>query len=265
MTLPKKTVVYNSFQDDFAGTDINIQYVPADFDFAPDGKCWRIVSGFVYYVLALPLVYLIMRFWYGVRIKGRKNLRPVRGQGYFLYGNHTSMLDAMLPALIARKRSYVICGPDTVSIRGIKTLVRMLGAIPIPADLHGIPAFRDAIDKRISQKACVAVFPEAHIWPYCSFIREFPSTSFFYPARNGAPAATFTVTYRKMRGLYRLLGHPPMTVRISEPFYPDQSKCEKRSAAELCERAYREMTGSVSEHPGIEFIRYERGGTADPE
>ena len=62
--------------------------------------------------------------------------------GYFLYGNHTQYLDAFLPAMAAfPKRSYVIANPDAVSIPGLRNLVQLIGCIPVPSELSGLPAF----------------------------------------------------------------------------------------------------------------------------
>ena len=57
----------------------------------------------------------------------------------------------------------------------------------------------DAIKKRIEQKKCVVIYPEAHVWEYYTKIRPFPSTSFKFPVNCDVPAFCMTTTYYKRK------------------------------------------------------------------
>ena len=189
--------------DDFAGTNITTCRVGKEFRFVRSSLLWRAVSFVVYYVIAFPIVWLVARLYLGLRFENKKVLRQLRGKGFFLYGNHTQILDAFLPAIAAfPRRAYIVAGPDVVSIPGIKHLVMLLGALPIPTEMSAMRGFLDAISLRYRQNACVAMFPEAHIWPYYTGIRPFPDTSFRYPVKENAPAVAMVVTYRKRKGLF---------------------------------------------------------------
>ena len=258
--MKNERVVYYSdpVNDDFAGTDINTKHISADFCFIRKSFLWKAVSFIVYYVIAIPPVWLISKLYMGLKFKNRRVLRKLRGKGYFLYGNHTQALDAYVPALASfPKRSYIIANPDVVSIPGIGRLVMMLGALPIPSDAPGFKRFLDAVNTRCSQRACIAVFPEAHIWPYYTGIRPFPDATFRYPVITGAPAVAMVTTYRNRKGLFALCKRPGMTVTFSDVFYPDPELPARRAQADLCSQAFEFMDNVSRSTPQVTYIRYE--------
>ena len=259
--------------DDFAGTNITTCRVGKEFRFVRSSLLWRAVSFVVYYVIAFPIVWLVARLYLGLRFENKKVLRQLRGKGFFLYGNHTQILDAFLPAIAAfPRRAYIVAGPDVVSIPGIKHLVMLLGALPIPTEMSAMRGFLDAISLRYRQNACVAMFPEAHIWPYYTGIRPFPDTSFRYPVKENAPAVAMVVTYRKRKGLFRVamvvtyrkrkglfrfLKRPAITVSFSEIMMPDRSLTPRKAQRALRNRALAFMEAVAGSKDQICYIRYE--------
>ncbi len=258
---PTKTVYYESYDDDFAGTNIDTQRIEADFPYIHKNPVWNVTAFILYHVIARPIVWLAAKLWLGVRIEGRENIRELKGP-YFLYGNHTNILDVFIPNIITRSRkAYIIAGADTVSIPGLRHIVQMLGAIPIPSTLRGTVAFKNTIKHRYADGGCIVIYPEAHIWPYCSFIRPFPATSFIYPAELNAPVVAITVTYRKRKGIFSLLKRPGMTVRISKPVYPEPGLYRKEQAEYLRDTVYGIMNSAVSDPAGVEYVKYVKKST----
>ena len=85
------------------------------------GVAWHLSSFVLYRLIATPVAYCYCRARFRVKIRGKKNLRGLRG-GYFLYGNHTQgAADAFIPSLITfPRRCDIVCGRETVSIPVIK-------------------------------------------------------------------------------------------------------------------------------------------------
>lgn len=183
--------------DDFAGNHISTREVGAEFDYVPSGILYNALGTLLYYLVAIPVVWLLTKICLGLRMKNRKALRAVRGKAFYLYGNHTQNLDAVIPALAAfPQRAYVIAHRDAVSIPGLRTIVQMLGAIPVPSSLSGMGAFAEALERRAEQGACIGIYPEAHVWPYYTGVRPFKAASFRYPARTSRPVVAMAATYR---------------------------------------------------------------------
>jgi 1-acyl-sn-glycerol-3-phosphate acyltransferase len=252
---PKKTIYYSDvLQDDFARTNIKAREIGPDHPYVHKNMLWRLGAFLLYYILAVPLAFLISKVYLGLKFENRQVLRQLRHTGYFLYGNHTHMLDAFLPILVSfPKRAYVVTSPDAVSLPCLCNVVQMLGALPIPTKFSGMRSFLAAIRCRYAQNASITIFPEAHIWPYYTGIRPFPDTSFRYPVGLGAPVVAMAVTYRKRR----LCQRPGTTVTLSEPMYPNSDLRPKEAQAELWERVYQFLVTASENRENVPYIDYQ--------
>ena len=230
---PKRVIYYrDAANEDYAGTNINTQTVTADFPFAPKSRVWRFFAWIAYYVIAIPLVHLCCYVFCGYHVKNKKAVRALRRTGYFLYANHSHFTDAFLSPITAfPKRAFVIVGPDTVSIKGIRTFVQMLGAIPIPQSVKGMKPFWDAVELRVKEGNCVGIFPEGHMWNYCTFLRPFKSGSFRYPVSMGVPSVAVAVTYQRRH--IPFFRSPRRTVFVSDPIFPDAALPPKEAQRKL--------------------------------
>lgn len=258
--MKRERIIYYSdvHTDDFAGTSIPTKQVGADFLYRPSSVPWQAAAFILYYAVAAPIVYLISKLYLGLRFENRHVLRTLRGTGFYLYGNHTRNLDAFVPSMAAfPKKAYIIANPDAVSLPLLRCVVQMLGAIPIPTVFAGMRPFTEAVYARRAEGNCVAIYPEAHVWPFYTGIRPFPDTSFRYPVRDGAPAVAMVTTYRKRKGLFRFCAHPGMTVTFSQPMTADPLLSPKKAQEELCDRVRAFMLEVSEEKENIEFIRYE--------
>ena len=255
--MKKERVIYYSdpLTDDFAGNSIKTRHIPANYRYIHKSLVWRVVCFVVYYVVAIPLVWLMAKLLLGLKFENRKVMKGLRKQSVFLYGNHTQVLDAYIPSLaVFPKCAYIVANPDAVSIPGIKLLVIMLGVLPIPSELAGFRHLLEAIKTRCTEKACIAIYPEAHIWPFYTGIRPFPDASFRYPVITDSPVVAMVTTYRK-RALCR---RPGMTITFSEPFYPDRSLPPREAQADLRQKAFAFMEGVSKNREQVEYIRYEQ-------
>ena len=255
----ERIVYYSDEQnDDFAGTKIRKCTVDKSFPFLHRSAIWNGLAFIVYYIIAVPIVFLVCKLYLGLRFENRRVLRPLRHTGYYLFGNHTRALDAFVPAMAAfPKRACIVADADAVSLPLLRNIVQMLGAIPIPTDFSGMRGFMEAVSVRCAQGRCVAVYPEAHIWPFYTGIRPFPDTSFRYPVKDSVPAVAMVTTYRKRRGLFRLAKRPGMTVTFSDPMYPAPNLSSKAAQRDLRDRAYAFMAETAATKENIAYIRYE--------
>ena len=99
-------------------------------------------------------------------------------------------------------------------------------------------------------KNVISIYPEAHVWPYYSKIRNFSSTSFKYPVKLNKPVFVFTTTYKKRK--YR---RPKIIVYIDGPFYSDQKLSLKKSQEELRNKVYNTMC-LRSKNTDVEYYKY---------
>ncbi|MBO4414137.1 MAG: hypothetical protein J5830_05460 [Clostridia bacterium] len=255
--MAKKTIFYSDpVNDDFAHAALEPKPLPRDFPFVIRNPFWRAAEFVCYRMIATPLIWIIGKTVFGLRIKNRRELRKLRGTGYYLYGNHTQdVMDAWSPALIGfPKFTHVVVSPQAVSSPALRVPVQLLGGIPVPRDVSGIREFKKALSYRVGQKRAVAVYPEAHIWPWYTGIRPFPDTSFTYPVKDGVPAVAFVTTYRKRRILKKL--PPRLTLTVSGRFYPDASLDERAARKKLRDQVYDFMCREASSPDNYAYYDY---------
>ena len=260
-------VIYYSdpLEDDFAGLCISTREVGGDFPFVRGSGLWNLLAFLLYYLIAVPIVFLISKCYLGLRVEHREALAELPAGGFFLYGNHTRYLDAFLPAVTAfPRKAYVVANPDAVSIPFLKNLVLMLGVIPSPTKFDGMRSFLSTVTRRYAEGSCVAIFPEAHIWPFYTGIRPFQDTAFRYPVKENAPVIAMVTTYRRRTGLFRFLRKPAMTVTLSSPMYPRSDLSPKKAQEELRDRVYRFMSARAASPDNVEYIRYAPAAEKDP-
>lgn len=255
---PKRIIYYrDAANEDYAGTNIDTRSVGADFPFAPINPIWRFFAFIAYYVIAIPLVFFYCYVVCGFRVKNRKAVKAIQKTGFFLYANHSHFTDAFLAPIVAfPKRAYVIVGPDTVSIKGLRSIVQMVGAIPIPDGLSGMASFLNAIRLRTEEKCCVSVFPEAHMWNYCTFLRPFKSGSFRYPVHLGVPSIAVAVTYQQRK--LPFFRQPKRTVFLSDPFFPDDTLSQKEAQRKLQAEVETFLSDKLDTYSTYSFIEYRK-------
>ncbi len=221
---------YESYDQDFVFSDNQDYNIPASYKWIHSNPIYRLVSA-CFYRVAEFLIVVTFPVVYGMRRKNKKVLRKAKGSGYFIYANHTQpFADVFAPSFVQRKkRVYVVAGRANLGVPVMGKLLPSLGAITVPDDIERMPLFMEAISHRIGQKKAVAIYPEAHVWPYATFVRPFPVTSFRFPIKENVPTFALTTTYQKRKFFKK----PSITVYVDGPFYPDATLSRKERQKKL--------------------------------
>ena len=255
----KKTVYYTDEQnDEFSSAKITPGKIDGSYRYVRDGFFARIFSFIMYRLIFMPWSFVYLKIKYGFSIKNRKVIKQAK-DGFFLYGNHTtSDADPYVPTMVAfPKDVHVVVAPANVYIPVIGKIVRYIGALPLPDDMEATHNFISAIEKRCEQKKAICIYPEAHIWPYCTFIRNFKDQSFRYPIKYDKPVFCFTNVYtgRKRRT-------PRMTTYVDGPFYADKSLPVAAARKKLRDEVFAAMTerSKLSDYDGIVYVKATENG-----
>ncbi len=246
----KKTVYFSDERnDEFSKARITPRVIDGTYRYKRDGSAvGRAACFFLHRIVAKPIAFAYLKIRFRHKIIGKERLADCGG--CFIYGNHTqAVADALIPTFVAGTRgSHVIVHAANVSIPVLGRLTPYMGAIPLPDTREAARSFNAAVSDRIGEGCAVFIYPEAHIWPYYTGIRNFPSDSFSYPVKTGAPVFCFTNVYKKR-------GRRPNSVRIvtyvDGPFFPDASLPISERRDELCRRVYDCMTERASESDAV--------------
>lgn len=203
---------------------------------------YKFLSDFLF-----AIIKFLVRFYSivaGVKWIGRKNVKKLgRNKGYFIYANHAGELDAALAYLISKgQRTNTIGYSDALSNPVTKFVIPICGFIPLPTDIHDMPRLTHAIEYYINDlKQVVVIYPEAHIWPFYTGVRNFKRQSFRYPVDLNAPVLPVFFAKRKRKGLWKMFKKPRTTVIIGEPLYPDNDIKRPDAIQKLGEQTYQSL------------------------
>lgn len=252
--MEKQKVIYyeDELKDEFSPKRFEPPVIDGSYPYE-GGRFFRLGRMFYYYVLARPLGWLFLKVKYGHRIVNRSCLKECGAQGYFLYGNHTNAVaDPFVPSMLTfPKGVFVIVNPENLVVPVIGKINHFLGALPLPGDFQAMTNFTKTIHKRIAQKKCVTIYPEAHIWPYYTKIRPFKADSFGFAVQEKAPVYCFTNTYRKRR--WRKT--PRLVTYVDGPFYVQEEGSKRQQKMKLRDEVYQTMVKRSRENT-VEVIKY---------
>lgn len=257
----KRVFYYSSEEDDPIKTKEQEKkekvLLPEGYEYIPKNPLVRVYSAGLFRGFKV-FARFYARFYLHMKIVGREKFKKVKGSGYVIYANHTNPFhDAFSPALVADRRIFTIISPVNLKLPGIGKYLPMIGGIPLGTNNDEKKAMNEAVDKRLRQKKCLVIYPEAHVWPYYTGIRKFPAgdKSFKYAVRNNLPIFTMTTTYHKskVKGQER----PDMIVYVDGPFYPDAKKTEDENRANLAKKAYDSMVKNSKKNT-YEYFEYKK-------
>lgn len=253
--MEKKIIYYkDELNDEFSTAKIEPRTIDENYKYEHKNILWRATGWLVQNVLSVPIKFIYVKVKFKIKYVGREKLKPYKKQGYFIYGNHTqSFADTfIITNTIFPKRNFLIVNPENVSMKFLKNIVQMLGAIPIPTKKKAMKNFLESIETKIKKGYSVTIFPEAHIWPYYTKIRPFKDVSFKYPIELNVPAFCVTNTYQsygKNNDKIQIVTY------VDGPFFPNEELPIKERKQDLRNRVYNAMV-ERSKNSNIEYIEY---------
>lgn len=256
MKQKEKRIIYyeNELEDEFSEAKITPRKIDGKYDY--EGGILRKISRiFCYQIVAKSFAYLFLKIKYRHKIVNQECLKAAKKSGFFLYGNHTNAIaDALIPTMICHPVGvYVIVHANNVSMPVLGKITPSLGAVPLPDDREAMKHFNRVLEKIIRKGQCVAIYPEAHIWPYYTKIRNFKDSSFRYPAQLEVPVFCFTNTYQK-----RKRGNTPRIVTyVDGPFYPNRELTRKEQKQLLQKQVLASMKENCK-NSNVEMIEYRK-------
>ncbi|MCD7717247.1 MAG: hypothetical protein LUI39_12495 [Lachnospiraceae bacterium] len=254
----KITYCYRNYTDDFVKSAGQDETLPEDYRWIHKNFFYRLISAALYGA-ALVFALIYDRLVLHIRVENRKVLKEAAKTGCFLYGNHTQpMGDVFGPALYCfPMRMSAIASPSNMGIPVIGKLLPMLGGLFIPDSMGQMKQFMEAVRYHVEKKRCIVIYPEAHVWPWCTFIRPFQATAFRFPVQFQVPAFCMTTTYQQRKHGRK----PKPVVYIDGPFYAEPGRNKREQQMELHDRIYACME-SRSLASTCEYIHYQKEADA---
>ena len=255
----KKTIYFSSENDEIVKFKEKPITIDENYKYTNPNKIYKFFSWLSYYFFAVPFAFLTFKIIKRVKFHNKKLLNKYKNTGYFIYANHTNQFgDGFCPGLITfPKKTHIIVNPTNISTPIIGKLTKMWGAVPLPTTYKATKNFYSYLEKVLNKNNPILIYPEAHLWPYYTKIRNFSSASFRYPVKFNKPIFCFTTIYKSNKNK-----KPKVEIYIDGPFYPNLNLNEKQSQQQLRDLVYSKMQ-KRSELNNYEHINYVKKEKAD--
>lgn len=195
---------------------------------------FRLGSALLFYVIAVPLLDIVSRLFFGLKITGKKNMRYLKG-GAVTVTNHVHMLDSpMVACTLFPRKPFFATLKSNFEIPVVRRLVRLLGGVPIPESPKALHAFMESMRVQLEKGRIVHFYPEASLWPWHDELRPFRNGAFHLAVKSGVPVLPMVFTFRQPGKLMsRLRKKPLITLRIGAPEYPVQAGTERSRVLQI--------------------------------
>ncbi len=223
--------------------------VDKNYRFVNRNIFFRFFSNLLFYLVALPLLDLVSKLFFGLRIEGKRNLRYLKG-GAITVTNHIHVLDSpMVACCLFPRKPFFATLKSNFEIPVIRHLVRLLGGVPIPESPKALHAFMESMRKELEKGRVVHFYPEASLWPWHDELRPFRNGAFHLAVKSDVPVVPMVFTYRDAGKLRRKLRKKPLiTMKVGQPAYPQQTGSERARVLEMRSAVRNTMEALLSEH-----------------
>ena len=239
---------------DFNELGLKRKGIPEGFKYKHTSKVYWFFSHLLYYGLAKWVIGIYV-YLHGIRCKNKAVLKKLKGKGAFIYANHVAISDAFKYHIVLHKRVNVIGYSDALSIPVGGKIAVLLGLIPLPLkeDRDNFHKMTDAISYYVKEKNhYVVIFPEAHIWPYYTEIRNWPNNSMIYPSLMMAPIVPAVTVWVK-----RILRKKPRQLIVfGEQIYPKEGESITFNKDYLHQECIAQMKQIAKSYKQVEYVKY---------
>ncbi len=194
-------------------------------------------SGFRYrfnhlvnYTAALTLCRFLNWLKYGMRVRGRRNIRKnmkLFRNGAITISNHVYRWDALSVVGACRYREvWIPIYADQLMTRD-NWYLKYFCTVPVPSSMAALRKFNEAFDTLATEKKWFHVFPESCRWDYYQPIRPFRKGAFSMAYKYDRPIIPCAISYRPRTGIWKLFGDqslPLLQLNIGEPIIPDTTR-----------------------------------------
>jgi 1-acyl-sn-glycerol-3-phosphate acyltransferase len=198
---------------------------------------------FFYFIIAIPLLIIFNRCFFGLKIENRKALKKLKRSGAVTICNHIHEMDSAICAVgIPRKKLIYVSQPANFNIGIASLFVDVLGSVPSPSSPKELQSFIYTLSKYLRNGRLVHFYPEGDLIKYDDRIREFQRGAFYLAIDAQVPVLPMRLICREPDGLQGLFKKKPcFTLVFGEPIYPNYILHKDDAIRDMLERAEQVM------------------------
>ncbi|MDR0849967.1 MAG: 1-acyl-sn-glycerol-3-phosphate acyltransferase [Christensenellaceae bacterium] len=181
--------------------------------------------------LVITAGYVINFFGFGLKIKGRKNLKGLKSA--IILSNHVHDLDnCMIRQAVAGHKLYITAGEFNNRKGWFGHALRSGGLLPFSADIHAMHNLGVAIDFYLKKNCYVLFYPEEALWHRYQKPRPHKKGAYHYAVKSGVPVVPAFIEWGRGKNPKKA------TVHIMQPIYPDDALERKARIKKMKDAAY---------------------------
>lgn len=214
-----------------------------------------------YNLLTIPVFLLLWgvvslcAIFFGFRVKNRKNLKILGKQGCITISNHCHYFDTVLATYVLFPRFlHVSVAQRNFEVPGVRRVLRILRAFPIPATKLGIKLIKEPISEALRRKHHIHFLPEGELVHLSQTIYRFKQGAFLQSYQHQAPLVpmVYVLKRRKFFGKLMRPNWVKMTLVVGEPIFPPKLQSEgiypKEELAAMSDKAASWMEETIRKH-----------------
>lgn len=236
------------FWEDVQPIDYNRMIpVTENYNFLPKNPfflVWRAIVRTSVAIFAPP----VMAITLGARVKGRKNLKGIKG--FVAVCNHVHSLDNMLVRQGVFGHTLYITVAEFNNMRGfLGSFIRAGGTLPFSSNVKAIINLQKAISKLLKKGCTVLGYPEQALWYRYEKPRPLNDGMFNIAVRNKVPVVPMFITFRNPSKFRRIFSKKKcLTLNILKPIYPDENLSKKENIDQMMKECSAEWQQCYNEN-----------------
>ena len=204
-----------------------------------------IYFGFWFNLFTLPIfligcvVTTFCRFFYGLRIEGRRNKRILRKRGCITVSNHCHYFDTVFASYtLFPRRLYISVVQRNFEVPIIRRLLRVLRAFPIPKNSVGLRMIAEPIGEALRRGHHVHFLPEGELVYLSQTIYRFHLGAFYQSYVHQAPILPMVYVFKRRHLFGKELGPNwiKMTLVFGESIYPPKLRSDTKFPTAILEK-----------------------------
>jgi len=212
------------------------------YDYLHTGLLFKLFSNFLYYVIAVPLLWVLDKLLFNFKIIGKENIQEVKSAKITI-SNHIHPLDCSMNAAVNYpNKVYFTTLKSNVEAPVTGKLVKLLNGIPIPREKTQKLQFFNGLKNLLNEGKTVHFYPEAELIPYSKKIRPFKNGAFKLAVLSNVPIVPLVFEFAEPYGIRRYIKKKPfIEMHVLPAMYPDVNLKRIDAIKKLKQECYEKM------------------------
>ena len=199
--------------------------IPPDFDYIKTNSGYLFFSNIAYSLFYIVLGLGFFKVIGSHKIYGRKNIKPLKKQGFISIANHCHLLDTVLTgSAFMPRRPWYASVQRNFEAPYFRKMFRILRGFPIPDGVFGLRKILNPVVTAVKQGKIVHLFPEEELWHLYQDIDYFQKGAFYLAHHANCPVVPMVHLFKTRTFFGYKISDNILKIKtiIGEPLYPSK-------------------------------------------